>query len=116
MKKEEQISSAFRQAKRDTGADVESASVSIRLTVVNGSSKVVAAGGKWAVKDEDTETVAEATFGRILAGASQLRTVALPTGAEWGLFNFKAEDGSGTWAGPHGGDNNEAYRLTLGDN
>jgi len=110
-----EIKSSFRAAKRKRSAPIEAANVSIRLTVVNGSSHHVAAGGKWAVKDEDTETVAEATFGRIPAGQTQLRTVALPSGAEWGIFNFHAEDDSGDWAGPHTGNDTVAYKLTLGD-
>ncbi|MCB0018212.1 MAG: hypothetical protein KDE09_10520 [Anaerolineales bacterium] len=88
--------------------------VQIRLIVVNASSQAVAAGGKWAVKDEDTETVEEATFGRIIPGGSEERDVYLPTGVEWGIFRFQGEDHGG-WTAPHGGNNTQAYKLTLTD-
>ncbi len=91
------------------------ASVDVQLLVINNSSKTVKSGGKWAVKDEDTETVREARFGTIPPGGSQERYVNLPTGVEWGIFRFEAEDGSRTWAAPHGGNNTEAYKLELDD-
>lgn len=87
----------------------------IELTVINESSKVIANGGAWAVKDENTNTVREAIFPRITPGSSASRSVSLPTGVEWGIFRFKAEDGSGEWTAPHGGNNTEQYTLTLSD-
>ncbi len=89
--------------------------VRIQLLVVNGSSKVVKAGGKWAVKDEGTQTVAEATFPRILPGQEAERYVTLPGGVEWGIFKFEEEGSGGTWAAPHGGNNTLSYKLTLQD-
>jgi hypothetical protein len=90
-------------------------SAAVRLIVINASSKAIAAGGRWAVKDENTGTVREVLFGRIDRGQTQEQTVYLPSGVEWGIFDFKAEDGSGSWTAPHGGNNTELYRLTLGD-
>jgi hypothetical protein len=89
--------------------------VNVQLLVINGSKRTVAAGGRWAVKDEDTQTVREAVFGRIVPGGHEERFVTLPSGVEWGIFNFKAEDGAGVWTAPHAGHNTEAYKLTLGD-
>lgn len=90
-------------------------SVSVQLVVVNSSKRAVAAGGRWPVKDEDTQTVQEATFGRIPAGGSEERFVTLPSGVEWGIFDFTAEDGSGSWTAPRGGNNTVAFKLTLRD-
>lgn len=83
----------------------------IELIVVNESRSMVKAGGKWAVKDEDTETVAEAVFPRLAPGQARREFVSLPCGAEWGIFRSEAEE----WVSVHGGNNTVSFTLTLGD-
>lgn len=108
----EEIAAKFMEIE-PADASKDAALASIQLLVVNRSSHAVRSGGKWAVKDEGTQTVREATFGRIAPGGQDERYVSLPGGVEWGIFRFDAEDGSGTWAAPHGGDDTMSYKLTL---
>lgn len=62
----------------DAEARTATRSANVQLLVVNESRHVVAAGGRWAVKDEGTQTVREATFGRTPPGKHEERFVTLP--------------------------------------